>query len=139
MMNKEVKNYGSFKFENETYFLTQDAYIDGPNDHPYYTAHAVKDDNEYQLIWEIEYDDDGNMPENEDERCDWDNPHKAIPIFNLSKSKLLMNPATGSVDTEENWLAEKEKWEKENPEMPFNFESLVEVEIGKDGSWIEKK
>lgn len=42
--------------------------------------------------------------------------------------KMLMAPATGSVDTEENWKCEG--WTSENSD-------LIEVEKDKDGDWIE--
>ena len=42
-------------------------------------------------------------------------------------SKILMNPHTGSVDTEENW--QSEGWNKENS-------TLIEVELI-NNSWVE--
>lgn len=48
--------------------------------------------------------------------------------------KHLMNPATGSVDTEENWLAEMPTWEGD---QQAQFDSLVEVEQDRDGVWVE--
>lgn len=55
----------------------------------------------------------------------------------------LMNPATGSVDTKGNWLAEMPTWpgpDDENPTQPSpqeQFESLIEVVKNKDGDWVE--
>jgi len=49
-------------------------------------------------------------------------------------AKYLMNPATGSVDTEENWLAVMPAWEGEQQEQ---FDSLIEVVKDDDGQWIE--
>lgn len=50
--------------------------------------------------------------------------------------KYLMNPATGSVDTEENWLAEMPTWEGD---QQAQFASLVEVVKHEDGQWVEVK
>lgn len=54
----------------------------------------------------------------------------------MSNEKNLMNPATGSVDTESNWLAEKENW---GPTADEQFDSLVGVERDTDGHWVEVK
>jgi hypothetical protein len=51
----------------------------------------------------------------------------------MKAEKYLMNPVTGSVDTEENWLAEKESWKNAEEEMS----SLVEVEKDDNGDWVE--
>lgn len=80
----KLKKHGSVVVDNEKYLLTQDVYIDGTDEDPYYTALAVKEwdyeENLYEIIWEIQYEDDGSMPENEDEMCDWDNPAKIISL-----------------------------------------------------------
>ncbi|WP_058912855.1 DUF1870 family protein [Entomohabitans teleogrylli] len=56
----------------------------------------------------------------------------------MIKETYLMNPATGSVDTEENWLAEMPEWEVnasgETPEQQFG--SLIEVEKDSAGEWV---
>lgn len=56
----------------------------------------------------------------------------------LQADKMLMNPVTGSVDTEGNWLAEMKDWEtNDEGETPQQqFESLEEVVRDKDGNWI---
>ncbi|WP_119298780.1 hypothetical protein [Vibrio cholerae] len=53
-----------------------------------------------------------------------------------STTKYLMNPATGSVDTEENWLSEMPTWEGD---QQAQFDSLIEVEKDADGDWVEVK
>src|SRR5690625_3194113 len=56
----------------------------------------------------------------------------------MTTEKFLMNPATGSVDTEENWLAEMPGWEDSNGKTPQEqFESLIEVKKDDDGQWVE--
>jgi hypothetical protein len=50
--------------------LTKPAYIDGLQ----YTAHATDNQgNEYMVHWEIKEFDE-NVPDDESEMCDWDNP-----------------------------------------------------------------
>jgi hypothetical protein len=49
-----------------------------------------------------------------------------------------MNPATGSVDTEENWLAEMKFWEENDGiDRKTQFKSLIEVIKDKEGNWID--
>lgn len=48
--------------------------------------------------------------------------------------KHLMNLQTGSVDTEENWIAEMQDWEGNQQEQ---FDSLVHVEKDESGEWVE--
>lgn len=45
---------------------------------------------------------------------------------NGMQPKYLMNPATGSVDTEESWLAEMPSWEGD---QQAQFDQLVEVRL----------
>lgn len=54
-------------------------------------------------------------------------------------AKYLMNTATGSVDTEENWLAEMLTWECEEgqPTRKELFAALVEVVKDEAGDWVE--
>lgn len=49
-------------------------------------------------------------------------------------TKFLMNPATGSVDTEENWLAEMSEWEGD---QQAQLDALVEVVKDESGDWVE--
>lgn len=52
--------------------------------------------------------------------------------------KFLMNPETGSVDTEGNWLAEMPQWEESNGRTPQEqFDSLIEVVKDASGQWVE--
>ena len=53
-------------------------------------------------------------------------------------TKMLMNPYTGSVDAEENWIANMKEWGTIDGKTPQEqFKSLVEVVQDKDGNWIE--
>lgn len=55
------------------------------------------------------------------------------------KQKMLMNPATGSVDTEENWIAEMKDWETATGQtQQEQFDSLEEVVLNEKGEWIPK-
>jgi len=61
--------------------------------------------------------------------------------------KYLMNPYTGSVDTEENWKEEQhtltsnfmdEDLEEFDPvEQQRQFDALIEVVKDKNGDWVE--
>ena len=48
--------------------------------------------------------------------------------------RYLMNPVTGSVDTESQWLSDMTTWEGDAQEQ---FDSLVEVVKNTDGDWVE--
>ena len=50
------------------------------------------------------------------------------------KETYLMNPATGSVDTKDNWLSEMASWEGD---IDAQFDSLVEVAKDGSGDWVE--
>ena len=58
-------------------------------------------------------------------------------------TKHLMNVDTGSVDTEENWLAEMPNWEEGDAEQGCfksredQFAALVEVVKSGEGDWVE--
>ena len=51
-----------------------------------------------------------------------------------NSQKHLMNPATGSVDTDENWQAESSTWEGD---QRGQLDSLVEVQRDSSGQWVE--
>jgi len=54
--------------------LTQNAYVTGSLEAPYYTAHALdKDGNEYEVRWKIICDDFDNL-EDESNACNWAKP-----------------------------------------------------------------
>lgn len=55
----------------------------------------------------------------------------------MTTEKFLMNPATGSVDTEENWLAEMTSWDEDPEECQRQFDTLIEVVKDKNGDWVE--
>lgn len=52
---------------------------------------------------------------------------------------MLMNPATGSVDTRENWIAEMSTWETNSKGLSAQeqFDALIEVVKDENGDWIE--
>lgn len=56
-----------------------------------------------------------------------------------NKMTYLMNPATGSVDTEENWIADMTRWELYFKKKREEFYSLVEVVKNERGEWVEVK
>lgn len=56
--------------------------------------------------------------------------------------RYLMNPATGTVDTEENWTAEMSAWtflDEDGDEVKSeeDFDELVEVVKDENGEWVE--
>ena len=51
-----------------------------------------------------------------------------------NSQKHLMNPATGSVDTNENWQAESSTWEGD---QRGQLDALVEVQRDSSGQWVE--
>ncbi|KAB0585072.1 hypothetical protein [Edwardsiella anguillarum] len=57
--------------------------------------------------------------------------------ISLRTEKFLMNPATGSVDSDENWIAEMPSWNDDPVECQRQFDTLIEVVKDEDGSWIE--
>ncbi|HCA9725818.1 TPA: helix-turn-helix domain-containing protein [Klebsiella pneumoniae] len=63
--------------------------------------------------------------------------NKIMEAIEISKDKFLMNPPTGSVDTEENWLAEMPTWDEDPAECRRQFDTLIEVVKDADGNWIE--
>lgn len=50
--------------------------------------------------------------------------------------RYLMNPATGSVDVEDNWMAEMFTWDDDPAECQRQFNSLIEVIQEAGGNWI---
>lgn len=68
-------------FEGIEYTLTQQAYITGTHENPYYEASAIDSEgNEVTVTWDIKehwLNEDGalnGLLEDEGEACDWDNP-----------------------------------------------------------------
>lgn len=60
----------------------------------------------------------------------------------MEKEIMLMEPNTGAVDTQKNWLRDYELYAKEEGEDAMDFEewggfSLIEVKKDADGSWVE--
>jgi len=68
------------KYKDRHYALSQDAYIDGSNDEPYYTASAICLTGENigqkcEIYWEIIWDEETRKQiTDESEMCDWSNP-----------------------------------------------------------------
>ena len=54
----------------------------------------------------------------------------------MSTQRFLMNPYTGSVDTEEYWLAEMPIWDESEKTREEQFAELIEVRKV-DGEWVE--
>ena len=87
-----MKNYGTVTYKGKEYMLTQQAYITGTNEEPYYLANAIDSEgNEYEVEWYLNKDTKeaydeierqrelGEVPnyslvEDESNACDWDNP-----------------------------------------------------------------
>lgn len=55
----------------------------------------------------------------------------------MTDEKYLMNPFTGSVDTEENWRAEMPTWDEDPAECERQFNTLVEVVKNDSGDWVK--
>ncbi len=71
----EKKFGAAVVFEGVKYWLTQNAYITGPLDSPYYEASAIDaSGNHYTIYWDILPEIDINDIQDESECCDWDNP-----------------------------------------------------------------
>ncbi|WP_340124490.1 hypothetical protein [Methylobacter svalbardensis] len=51
----------------------------------------------------------------------------------MNEQKILMNPHTGSVDTEENWILEQVCCGNTRDD----FADLIEVKKNKEGHWVE--
>ena len=87
-----MTNYGKITYEGKEYTLTQQAYIAGMNEEPYYLANAIDNKgNEYEVKWELneytreKYDEiekqielgkepNYSLVEDESDACDWDCP-----------------------------------------------------------------
>lgn len=51
-------------------------------------------------------------------------------LMEIKNDRMLMNKETGSVDTEENWLAESYEWDLwSEEERKAQFSSLIEVQL----------
>ena len=94
-----MTNYGTVTHNGKEYTLTQQAYIVGSNEDPYYIANATDSKgNEYEVEWELNehtrkmYNEierqieAGGAPnyslvEDESDACDWDNPIDVREIY----------------------------------------------------------
>lgn len=66
--------FGTTEFGGVKYWLTQDAYLTGQIEAPYYEAAAIdKAGARYMVYWDILPEIDINYIEDEHECCDWDN------------------------------------------------------------------
>lgn len=86
LYEKLSNKYGTCTYEGEEYVLTQNAYIDGPVDDPYYLGMAIKASDTpdedgflpaYQITWfpRAEWLADPDLQEDEGDACDWDSPY----------------------------------------------------------------
>ena len=81
---KMRRENGYFERDGKLYVLTQQAYLDGSNEHPYYTAGAicttdVVDEDGWQPYYTIQWEIlDTYRPEvmQEDCACNWDEPEE---------------------------------------------------------------
>ncbi|MDW0113751.1 hypothetical protein QT711_11185 [Sporosarcina saromensis] len=78
---EEMGKMEKVTFEGIEYTLTQEAYLTGTHESPYYEATGIEaDGNEVTVTWKIKehwLNDDGELNgllEDESEACDWDNP-----------------------------------------------------------------
>ena len=56
-------------------------------------------------------------------------------MLESTTERYLMNPVTGSVDTESQWLSDMTTWEGDAQDQ---FDSLIEVAKNTDGDWVEE-
>lgn len=55
----------------------------------------------------------------------------------MAKEVFLMNPFTGSVDTEESWRSEMPEWDEDPTECQRQFDTLIEVVKDENDNWVE--
>ncbi len=60
-----------------------------------------------------------------------------IEAIAMVTEKYLMNPFTGSVDTEESWLSEMPTWNDDPKECQRQFDTLIEVTKNDNGDWVK--
>lgn len=73
------RKYGSVEFEGKQYILTQDAYLHGTHDQPYYRAHAIDaTGNEYYVLWSVV--DGWDQMDDASNHCDWQNPVGVVKL-----------------------------------------------------------
>ena len=75
-LNQLEKKFGTaVEFDGKKYWLTQDAYLTGQLEAPYYEAAAInKAGARYMVYWDILPEINIHYIEDEHECCDWDNP-----------------------------------------------------------------
>lgn len=67
------------KFEGKEYTLTQEPYIDGTHEKPFYRANAVDAEGKlYEIRWDVK--DNWEEIEDESEMCDWDSPKGVFAV-----------------------------------------------------------
>lgn len=99
MLEKMKNDNGYFQQDGKEYILTQQAYLDGTNDHPYYKAVAIctadkADDDAWQPAYEVRWElrEDYNTADmGEDMACDWDNPDRVREIgeYNFAEGRFF--------------------------------------------------
>ena len=74
-LNQLEKKFGpAVEFDGKKYWLTQDAYLSGQIESPYYEAAGVDEvGRNYEIYWDILPEVDINNLEDQGDACDWDN------------------------------------------------------------------
>lgn len=98
MLEKMKNDNGYFQQDGKEYILTQQAYLAGLNDHPYYQAMAVcaadkEDEDGWQTAYEVRWEllEDYNAEDmGEDMACDWDEPDSVQEIgeYNVAEKRF---------------------------------------------------
>lgn len=81
-LNQLEKKFGpAVEFDGKKYWLTQDAYLSGQIESPYYEAAGVDEvGRDYEIYWDILPEVDINNLEDQGDACDWDNPSEVRKI-----------------------------------------------------------
>lgn len=100
-IDKLIKDTGSTTHNGKTYALTQQAYIDGPVDAPYYTASAICPDDGpdddglypvYTITWQPTQEWLDSDRDEEGWACDWDAPEDVVQTgmgYDLSTDRII--------------------------------------------------
>ncbi|WP_019156825.1 hypothetical protein [Robertmurraya massiliosenegalensis] len=71
--------HGEVEHEGKVIRLTQNAYLDGTHENPYYSANGIDaEGNEYEITWDVV--ENWKELEDESECCDWDEPKSVEQI-----------------------------------------------------------
>lgn len=98
MLEKMKNENGYFELDGKEYILTQQAYLDGTNDHPYYQTMAIctadkADEDGWQPAYEVRWElrEDYNAEDmGEDMACDWDETESVREIgeYNITEERF---------------------------------------------------